>query len=120
VSTIVAEAERMGKPVVVAVADGHGELIALMRMDGVALTSVTIAINKAFSAARDRKSTLELGARLREKDYDIAYYGDARFVGWGGGVPVIVDGNVIGAVSVSGLSQEDDDALARLGIANRE
>ncbi len=119
VSSIVAEATRRGKPIVVAVTDSHGELLAFLRMDGAPLASVTIAINKAYSSARDRKSTLELGTKLREKNYDIAYYGDAKFVGWGGGVPVIVDDAVIGAVAVSGLSQEDDDALARLGIAQR-
>jgi glc operon protein GlcG len=117
VTAIVGEASARGQSVVVAVADPHGELVALLRMDGAALTSITIALNKAYSAARDRKTTLELGQNMRAKNYDIAYYGDPRFVGWGGGVPIVVDGAVIGSVAVSGLSQEDDDALARLGIA---
>jgi glc operon protein GlcG len=117
VTATVAEAERLGKPVVVVVADPHGEPLALLRMSGAPLTSITIALNKAHSAARDRKTTLELGTKMREKGYDIAYYGDPRFVGWGGGVPAWVDGAVAGAVAVSGLSQEDDEALAKLGLS---
>jgi glc operon protein GlcG len=117
VAAIVTEAEKRGVAVVVAVADPHGEPLALLRMSGAALTSITIALNKAHSAARDRKTTLELGTKMRDKGYDIAYYGDAKFVGWGGGVPVFVNGAVVGSVAVSGLSQEDDEALARIGIS---
>jgi glc operon protein GlcG len=47
----------------------------------------------------------------------MACYGDPRFVGWGGGVPVIVDGSVVGSVAVSGLKQEEDAELAALGAA---
>ena len=45
----------------------------------------------------------------------MAYYGDPRYVGWGGGVPVLVEGQVVGAVAVSGLSQEEDAELAGMG-----
>jgi glc operon protein GlcG len=119
VAAVVAEAEKRGQTIVIAVGDAHGELLAFLRMDGAPLTSITIALNKVFSAARDRKTTLAIGENLRSKGYDIAYYGDPRFVGWGGGVPVFVDGEVIGAVAVSGLSQADDEALAQLGIDAR-
>jgi glc operon protein GlcG len=47
----------------------------------------------------------------------MAYYGDPRYVGWGGGVPVIMNGSVVGSVAVSGLSQEEDAELAALGAA---
>lgn len=117
IAAIQAELAKRGKTGVIAVADSHGELLALLRLDGAPLQSVTIAINKAFSAARDRKPTLEIGKSMREKHYEIAYFGDARYVGWGGGVPVLVDGACAGSVAVSGLSQEEDEELARLGIA---
>ena len=55
-------------------------------------------------------------ARDPEKGFDIAYYGDPRFVGWGGGLPVWRDGEVVGAVAVSGLSSADDIDLATLGV----
>jgi glc operon protein GlcG len=118
VDLIAAKAAEMQKSVAVAVADAHGELIAFARMDGVPLPSITIAINKAWTAARTGKPTQEIGERVRhaERGHDIAYYGDPRFVGWGGGVPVLKNGEVIGAVAVSGLSSVEDAGLARLGV----
>jgi glc operon protein GlcG len=46
----------------------------------------------------------------------MAYYGDPRYVGWGGGVPVVVAGTVVGAIAVSGLSQEEDMELAEMAV----
>jgi len=116
VDLIVEKAAETQKAIAVAVADPHGELIAFVRMDSVALPSIGIAINKAFTAARARKPTQEIGDSIRQKANDIAYYGDPRFVGWGGGIPILRDGNVIGAVGVSGLSSAEDAALAALGV----
>jgi glc operon protein GlcG len=117
VDLIVGEALAAQKAVVVAVADSHGELIAFARMDGAPASSILIAMNKAWTAARARKSTQEVGDRVRhpEKGHDIAYYGDPRFVGWGGGIPVWKNGEVAGAVAVSGLSAAEDADLAKLG-----
>jgi glc operon protein GlcG len=119
VNTIAAEVLRRGKAAVIAVADPHGELIALARLDGAPFSSITIAINKAYTAARERKPTRKIGeaARDPEKGFDIAYFGDPRFVGWGGGVPVWKGGKLIGAVAVSGLPQLEDIELAELGAA---
>jgi glc operon protein GlcG len=110
------ELMKRNKTGVVAVSDAHGELIALLRLDGAPLPSITIATNKAFTAARERKRTMEVGKSFREKQYDIAFFGDSRYVGWGGGVPVVVNDQVVGAVAVSGLSQEEDEELALLGV----
>ena len=117
IDLIIQKATAMQKSIAVAVADSHGELIAFARMDGVALPSINIAINKAHSAARARKATQEIGDKVRhpEKGYDIAYYGDPKFVGWGGGVPVLKGADVIGAIAVSGLSAAEDADLAALG-----
>ena len=86
-------------------------------MDGVPLPSVTIAMNKAWTAARTGKSTQEIGEKVKDpnKGHDISYYGDPRYVGWGGGIPVWKSGEVAGAVAVSGLSSKEDAALATLG-----
>ncbi len=118
IDAIVERALHMKKAAVVAVADSHGELIAFARMDGAPISSIRIAANKAWTAARERKSTQEIGERARhpENGHDIAYYGDPKFVGWGGGVPVWKDGEVVGAVAVSGLSSSEDVVLATLGI----
>lgn len=108
-----------GKTAVLAVADDHGEPIALLRLDGAPLSSVAVATNKAFSAARLRRPSGETGRRVRhpETGFDIAYYGDPRYVGWGGGLPVLVDGAVAGAVAVSGLTDAEDEEIAAIGIA---
>ena len=117
VDTIRAELARLNKTAVIAIADAHGELLALARLDGAPLSSIAVATNKAFTAARLRRSTREHGARLRERGVDIAFYGDPRYVGFGGGLPVRLGQTVIGAVAVSGLSDDEDEALAALGVA---
>ncbi len=69
-------------------------------------------------AARERKPTREIGDKVKhpERGHDIAYYGDPKYVGWGGGVPVWKNGEVVGAVAVSGLSSNEDSVLAALGV----
>ncbi len=113
------ELAKRGKPAVIAVADAYGELIAFLRMDGAPLPSVRIAMNKAYTAARQQQPTRDVGNRVRdaEEGHDIAYYGDPRFVGWGGGLPVLVKGQVVGAVAVSGLPEKEDMEVAALGVA---
>jgi glc operon protein GlcG len=118
IDLIVEKALHMQKAAVIAVADSHGELIALARMDGAPLSCIPIAANKAWTAARERKPTQDIGDRVRhpDKGHDIAYYGDPKFVGWGGGIPVWKDGQVVGAVAVSGLTSSEDIVLATLGV----
>lgn len=114
VDSLTAEISKSGGAGVIAVVDTHGELLAFARMDGAPVSSIRIAANKAYSAARERKTTEEIGQKARhpEKGFEIAYFGDDRFVGWGGGVPVIRDGEVLGAIAVSGLPQAEDIRLA--------
>jgi glc operon protein GlcG len=118
IDTITEKALQMKKAAVIAVADSHGELIAFARMDGAPISSIRIAANKAWTAARERKPTKDIGDRVRhpEKGHDIAYFGDPRFVGWGGGIPVWKDDQVVGAVAVSGLSSSEDIVLATQGV----
>lgn len=106
------------KSAVIAVADDHGELMALLRMDGAPLQSVTVAMNKAYTAAREGKPTSEVGAKMRDpqKGYSIAYFGDVRYTGFPGGMPIVVTGLTVGAVAVSGLSGAEDMQLAQFGV----
>ncbi len=119
IQAIQAELQKRGKAAVIAVADAHGELIGLLRIDGAPLPSIVIAANKAWTAARERMPTRELGQSARDpvNGFDMAYYGDSRYLGWGGGVPVIIDGAVVGSVAVSGLPEQEDMELAQLGVA---
>jgi glc operon protein GlcG len=118
IEAIQAELQKRENAAVVAVADAHGELIALLRLDGAPLPSIVIAANKAWTAARERKPTRELGQAVRDPEtgFDMAYFGDPRYIGWGGGLPVVVDGAVVGAVAVSGLPEMEDIAVALIGV----
>ena len=118
VDAIVQKALEQQKAAVIAVADAHGELLAFARMDGAPLSSIRVAANKAWTAARERKPTKEIGEKIRhpEKGFDIAFYGDPKFVGWGGGLPIWRNGQVVGAIGVSGLSSAEDIALATAGL----
>jgi glc operon protein GlcG len=119
IQVIQAELVRRGKSAVIAVADDQGELIGLLRGDGAPLPSIVIATNKAWTAARERKPSVELGRASRDPQtgFDMAYYGDSRYIGWGGGVPVVVAGTVVGAIAVSGLIEAEDMELAGMAAA---
>src|SRR5512136_2172999 len=119
IQAIQTELQQRGKAAVIAVADAHGELIGLLRLDGAPLPSIVIATNKAWTAAREGRPTRELGQAARDPTdgFDMAYYGDSRYIGWGGGVPVIVDGVAIGSVAVSGLPEQEDMDLVQIGVA---
>jgi glc operon protein GlcG len=119
IETIRAELKKRGKVATMAVADANGETVAVLRMGGAGVSTSTIAQSKAFTAARLKRPTRTIGrnARHPETGFDMAYYGDPRYIGWGGGVPVELGGAVVGAVSVSGLNQDEDEELASLGAA---
>jgi glc operon protein GlcG len=120
VNTIAAELTKRQKGAVVAVSDSYGELIALLRVGDVPLSSISIAMNKAWTAARERQDSAAIGKACRDPQtgFDISYYGDSRYVGWGGGVPVWREGKIVGAIGVSGLPEESEDIeLAELGVA---
>lgn len=114
-AVILAEVEREQKGAAIAVADAHGELIAFLRTDGCPLPSITIAMNKAFTAARERKESAAVGKASREEGFPMTNFGDIRYTAWGGGVPIVHEGKVVGAVGVSGLPEAEDMVLARLG-----
>jgi glc operon protein GlcG len=113
-----AEAEAMANhwPVVIAIADDGGHLLWLQRLDGVAPISSHIAPAKAKTAA--------LGRRESKIYEDVINNGRTSFLSapfiegmLEGGVPIIVDGQVIGAVGVSGVKSEQDAQIAKAGIA---
>lgn len=99
--------------IAVSIVDSHGELVCYSRMDGVAFHAGVLAQNKAYTAARDRQPTANLARWAQETGKDLGYWSDPRFTGIGGGVPIALDGAVIGGIGVSGMSDEDDHALAQ-------
>ena len=100
----------------IAVGDRHGELIAILRMDGASLPSAGIAANKAFTSSRVREFSGALGRAALADGWDVHYHGDARYVGWDGGVPVFYRGQCVGSVAVSGLAGVEDLEIAEIGV----
>lgn len=117
VAAVQAELEADGRGAAVAVVDRHGELIAFLRTDGCPLPSIDNAVHKAFTAAREGVASSTIGEKSRAEGFPITNFGDLRYTGWGGGVPIVVNDEVVGAVGVSGLPEADDVVLARLGAA---
>ncbi|MEZ9659921.1 MULTISPECIES: heme-binding protein [unclassified Vibrio] len=105
-------AERNQQAIAVSVCDTHGELLAFTRMDNVSVQAGLLAQNKAYTSARDRQPSGNLGAWARETGKDLSYWTDPKITGFKGGVPIELNGQVIGAIGVSGLSEDDDEALA--------
>jgi glc operon protein GlcG len=112
IETIRVELEAQGKGAAIAVADSQGELLAFLRTDGCKLPSISIAINKAFTAAREGKPSRTIGESSRRDQFPMTNFGDLRYTGWGGGVPILYGGQIVGAVGVSGLPEEEDMVLA--------
>ncbi len=116
-SAVQDELDRQARGAAVAVVDAHGELVAFVRTDGCPLPSINNAINKAYTAARERKPSGEIGASSRSKGFPITNFGDLRYTGWGGGVPLEAGGAVVGAVGVSGLPEATDIEIATRAAA---
>jgi glc operon protein GlcG len=116
ITYVVTEAASSGKSVVAAVTGPEGELISFVRMDDANPGSGIIAQNKAYTAARQRKFTREVGKKMQDENVSPAYWGDDRITGFGGGVPIIQNGKVIGGIGVSGLTSMEDEELAVAAI----
>lgn len=115
--SIQAELEKQGKGAAIAVADAQGELLAFLRMDGCRLPSLNIAINKSFTAAREQKESMEIGEASKNEGFPMSNYGDLRYTAWGGGTPIFYQGQIVGAVGVSGLPEAEDIVLSRFGAS---
>lgn len=112
------KAEEIGVPQVLCVADAAGYPIALRRLDGGKVTSVQIAMNKAFTAAGHRKPTHNYKNALPgEEAFGIFTQHDGRFTVFVGGFPIVVDGKVVGGIGASGGNGEQDIAVCEAGIA---
>jgi glc operon protein GlcG len=103
-------------PVSVYVADDHGEVVAAATMDDAAHDTRLNAHRKAYTAARsDAFATSDLAAKVQTDPAELASF-DPFFTFFKGGVAVFEQGRRIGAVGVSGLAGEDDEALARAAV----
>src|SRR6195256_5042152 len=107
-------AQQRKAPSAIAVVDPAGDLLAFQRMDGVRPASADLAIEKARTAARLQRSTAEIEDNINQ--------GRTAFVTAGilvlrGGMPIRVNGAVVGAVGVAGFSKETDAEIANTAAA---
>ena len=109
-----AEATRRGSTVVIAVDDG-GHLIVLHRLDDTQVASVEVGIGKARTAAIFRRPSKEFEDQIRSGH--VAALALPGATPLQGGVPITVDGKVIGAIGVSGNTPQEDEDIAKAGAA---
>jgi uncharacterized protein GlcG (DUF336 family) len=107
-------ASEIGQPQNIAVVDAGGNLVSHIRMDGAWIGSVDIAINKAFTARAFDLPTADLAADSQPggQFYGIQESNKGRIMIFAGGVPLKRDGQVVGAVGVSGGDQDQDTTVA--------
>jgi glc operon protein GlcG len=110
-----AEANARGVSVVIAVVDSSGTIIELTRMDTAQVASVNVGIGKARTAAIYRRPSRDFEEQIKSGRIAALALADATPLQ--GGVPVLVDGKVVGAVGVSGDTPQVDEAIAIAGAA---
>lgn len=113
-----ARARAIGVPMCIAVTDESGNLLAFERMDGGKVTSITVAQDKAFTAAAARKATHEYNQACVPGNlvFGIHTALSGRLSVVGGGLPVLVDGEVVGAIGLSSGTPQQDMDCAQAGI----
>src|SRR5690348_5217820 len=112
----VAEAKKRNWKMNIAVADSGGHLVAFQRMDGAMLASIQIAEHKARAGATFRRPTkvFEDGVNLMHLNYLLAFDG---VIASRGGIPLIENGTIIGAIGVSGGTDSQDEIVSQAGAA---
>jgi uncharacterized protein GlcG (DUF336 family) len=115
----IVKAKEIGQPMNIAVVDAGANLTAFARMDGAWLGSIDIAINKAFTAKAFDISTLELGRNSQPGDqfFGIHASNHTRVMIFAGGIPIKANGQIVGAVGVSGGSGKQDQTVAEAVVA---
>lgn len=113
-----AKAEDIGVAMCIAVTDESGQLIAFERMDGGKITSTIIAQDKAYTAAGAKRTTQSYGEASQpgKPAYGIHSAIGGRLLVVAGGIPVLMDGEVVGAIGVSSGSPAQDTECAQAGI----
>ncbi len=117
VDAAAAKAREIGIDQCIAVVDRGGALLAFARMDAGRIASIEIALTKAVSAATRRRPTAEELAGDVAMGIRLALAAKNTVTNIGGGLPIVVDGQVIGAIGVSSGSVDEDQLVAKAGIA---
>jgi len=116
IQAVLDEANRRHWPEDIAVVGPSGDLIAFARMDGAQLASISIAQHKARTAARYRRPTVVFENAVQKSDYKYILSLD-DVIASRGGIPLMSDGKLIGAIGCSGGTGSQDEALCKTGAA---
>jgi uncharacterized protein GlcG (DUF336 family) len=116
IAAAVAEANKRGWPEDFAVVDNHGDLVAFARMDGAQLASIAIAQHKARTAARYRRPTMAFETGMQKFGFNYLMTLD-DVIASRGGIPLVQDGKIIGAVGCSGGTGSQDQVLCEAAAA---
>lgn len=102
-------------PMCIAVADESGNLVAFTRMDDAKISSISIAIDKAFTGAAARKGTHEYNQLCvpGKPTFGIHVTNQGRFSIIGGGLPILIEGDVVGGIGISAGTAEQDQVVAQ-------
>ena len=112
------KSREIGVPMCSAVTDEAGNLIAFTRMDGAKISSISIAMDKAFTAAAAKKGTHDYNqlAVPGKPTFGIHVTNQGRFSIIGGGLPIIINDEVVGGIGISGGTAEEDQIVAQGAI----
>jgi len=115
----VAKSADMGIPMCIAVTDESGHLIRFDRMDGGKISSISIAVDKAFTGAVARRGTHVYNQLCvpGQPTFGIHITNGGHFSVIGGGLPVTVDGEIVGGIGISSGTAEQDLAVAEAALA---
>jgi len=113
-----AEAKKNSWNVVMVVLDSGGNLVMLQRMDGAQFGSIEVAKDKAYSAVAFRRPTKAFDDALAQGGANLRILKLSGAAPLEGGIPIVVDGKLIGAVGVSGVTSAQDAQIGRAGIDN--
>jgi len=109
-----AEARKNGWAVSIAVVDAHGELLGFSRMDGASLLSVEISQRKAATSARGRRPSKDFADRITQGNLATLAL---PVIPLEGGMPIVVNGILVGGIGVSGATSAQDAQCAAAGAA---
>jgi uncharacterized protein GlcG (DUF336 family) len=113
-----AEAVKLDIAVTAAVVDQSGRMIALGRMDKARPITVEIALNKAYTAASFQQPTKDLaGVAGQQWFQSLVVSSNGKIMPGGGAVPIVEGGNVVGAIAVSGGTDDQDQTCAEVALA---
>ncbi len=113
------KAQEIGQPMDIAVVDAGGNLKTHIRMDGAFIGSIDISINKAFTSVAFETQTKDLAPQTQSGQplFGLNTTNNGRIMIFPGGIPLVRDGEVVGAVGVSTGTVEQDQEVAEAGAA---